>query len=84
MQKNPNKTKKNRTNFERINCERFKIFILQVSMPKRNKNGSGKNKDETDISALEAVLTQAILHEVKVKQMEKPKLVQIVIYESSV
>jgi potassium channel subfamily K protein len=51
-------------------------------MPKRHKDGTDKKAD--DIAALEAVLTQAILHEVKVKQMEKPKLVQIVIYESSV
>ena len=49
-------------------------------MPKRDKkekNGDG------DVDTLEA-LTKAILREVKVKQIEKPKLVQIIIYESSV
>jgi hypothetical protein len=42
-----------------------------------------KKDDENDIDALEA-LTKAILEEVKIKQMEKPQLVQIIIYESSV
>lgn len=49
------------------------------------KKGDKKDKknDENDVDTLEA-LTKAILREVKVKQIEKPKLVQIIIYESSV
>lgn len=47
------------------------------------RGGKHDKKDEKDIDALEE-LTKAILKEVKIKQMEKPKLVQIIIYESSV
>lgn len=46
---------------------------------KTNDNEQGDNEMDT----LEA-LTKAILREVKVKQIEKPKLIQIIIYESSV
>jgi potassium channel subfamily K, invertebrate len=64
--------------------EKLKIFPpLQVSMPKRSGK---KNKDNaSDMAALEAI-TNAILQEVKANQSqpEKPKIVQIVIYESSV
>jgi potassium channel subfamily K, invertebrate len=52
-------------------------------MPKRSGK---KNKDNaSDMAALEAI-TNAILQEVKANQSqpEKPKIVQIVIYESSV
>ena len=44
---------------------------------------SDKKDDDKDIDALEA-LTKAILQEVKIKKKKKPKLVQIIIYESSV
>jgi potassium channel subfamily K, invertebrate len=50
-------------------------------MSKRGKND--KKGEQEDIDALEEI-TKAILKEVKIKQMEKPKLVQIIIYESSV
>jgi hypothetical protein len=43
----------------------------------------GKKDEQKEAEALEA-LTKAILQEVKIKQMEKPRLVQIIIYESSV
>jgi potassium channel subfamily K, invertebrate len=52
-------------------------------MPRRSGK---KNKErDSDMAALEAI-TNAILQEVKVAQAapEKPKIVQIVIYESSV
>lgn len=49
-------------------------------MPKRDKKDK---KEGDDMDTLEA-LTKAILREVKVKQIEKPKLIQIIIYESSV
>lgn len=50
-------------------------------MPKRGNKGNKKGgPDDLDIEAL----TKAILKEVKIKQMEKPQLVQIIIYESSV
>lgn len=50
-----------------------------------NKRGlkNDKSEDDKEIDTLEA-LTKAILQEVKIKQMEQPKLVQIIIYESSV
>lgn len=51
-------------------------------MPKRDKKDK-KSDGDNDMDTLEA-LTKAILREVKVKQIEKPKLVQIIIYESSV
>lgn len=51
-------------------------------MSKRG-NKSDKKDGENDMDTLEA-LTKAILQEVKIKQMEKPQLVQIIIYESSV
>lgn len=51
-------------------------------MPKRDKKDK-KGALENDMDTLEA-LTKAILREVKVKQIEKPRLVQIIIYESSV
>jgi len=57
------------------------INCLQVSMPKRNKDN--KKGEQNDMDALEAI-TKAILQEVKVKQLSKPQLVQIIIYESSV
>lgn len=50
-------------------------------MPKRDKKDKKGSGDDMD--TLEA-LTKAILREVKVKQIEKPKLIQIIIYESSV
>lgn len=49
-------------------------------MPKWN---SKKNHHSPDIAALEAI-TNAILKEVKEAQNNKPKVLQIVIYESSV
>lgn len=53
-------------------------------MPKRDKKDKkSSSDDENEMDTLEA-LTKAILREVKVKQIEKPKLVQIIIYESSV
>jgi hypothetical protein len=52
-------------------------------MNKRRGSRGDKKEDDKDIDTLEA-LTKAILQEVKIKQMEKPKLVQIIIYESSV
>ncbi|XP_037941949.1 TWiK family of potassium channels protein 9-like [Teleopsis dalmanni] len=55
--------------------------ILTVSMPKWNS--SKKNEHNSDIAALEAI-TNAILKEVKEAQNNKPKVLQIVIYESSV
>lgn len=51
-------------------------------MPKRDKKDK-KGDGDDDMDTLEA-LTKAILREVKVKQIEKPKLIQIIIYESSV
>ncbi|KAH8238210.1 hypothetical protein KR032_001218 [Drosophila birchii] len=54
---------------------------LQVSMPKWNSNK--KSDHSPDIAALEAI-TNAILKEVKEAQNNKPKVLQIVIYESSV
>jgi hypothetical protein len=51
-------------------------------MPKRDKKDK-KGGDTDEMDTLEA-LTKAILREVKVKQIEKPQLVQIIIYESSV
>ncbi|XP_017085077.1 TWiK family of potassium channels protein 7 isoform X2 [Drosophila eugracilis] len=54
--------------------------VLTVSMPKWN---SKKNEHSPDIAALEAI-TNAILKEVKEAQNNKPKVLQIVIYESSV
>ncbi|XP_036676428.2 TWiK family of potassium channels protein 7 [Drosophila suzukii] len=54
--------------------------VLTVSMPKWN---SKKNDHSPDIAALEAI-TNAILKEVKEAQNNKPKVLQIVIYESSV
>lgn len=51
-------------------------------MPKRDKKDKKGGVDD-DMDTLEA-LTKAILREVKVKQIEKPKLIQIIIYESSV
>lgn len=52
-------------------------------MPKRDKKDKKTGDEDNDMDTLEA-LTKAILREVKVKQIEKPKLVQIIIYESSV
>lgn len=52
-------------------------------MPKRDKKDKKTGEDGDDMDTLEA-LTKAILREVKVKQIEKPRLVQIIIYESSV
>jgi hypothetical protein len=57
------------------------LILHQYSLPKRDKKDKKSNSDEED--ELEA-LTKAILREVKVKQIEKPRLVQIIIYESSV
>lgn len=49
-------------------------------MPKRGqKDGTGKKGD----NEMEAIM-EAILQEVKIKQMEKPRQIQIIIYESSV
>uniref|UniRef100_A0A1I8P8D3 Uncharacterized protein n=1 Tax=Stomoxys calcitrans TaxID=35570 RepID=A0A1I8P8D3_STOCA len=53
----------------------------EVSMPKWNM--SRKDPNNADIAALEAI-TNAILKEVKEAQNNKPKVLQIVIYESSV
>ncbi|KAH8375751.1 hypothetical protein KR200_002026 [Drosophila serrata] len=58
-----------------------KSKIPQVSMPKWNSNK--KSDHSPDIAALEAI-TNAILKEVKEAQNNKPKVLQIVIYESSV
>lgn len=46
---------------------------------KNNKN----KKEQEEIDALEA-MTKEILKKVSVKHMQKPQLVQIIIYESSV
>lgn len=57
-----------------------------VSMPRRFGHGANEKKSrEEEMAALEA-LTQAILQEVKdaTQQKEQAKVVQIVIYESSV
>ncbi|XP_053947572.1 TWiK family of potassium channels protein 7-like [Anastrepha ludens] len=55
--------------------------VLTVSMPKWN---TGAKKDpSTDIAALEAI-TNALLKEVKEAQENKPKVLKIVIYETSV
>lgn len=52
-------------------------------MPRRG-GGSDKKRDEQEMAALQAI-TNAILREVKeATQKEHPKIVQIVIYESSV
>lgn len=51
-------------------------------MPSRRGGGSGdKKQQEQDMAALQAILTNAIISQV---QKEPAKLVQIVIYESSV
>ncbi|XP_055842722.1 TWiK family of potassium channels protein 9 [Episyrphus balteatus] len=55
--------------------------VLTVSMPKWNS--SKKSTQEQEIAALEAI-TNAILKEVKEAQNNKPKVLQIVIYETSV
>ncbi|XP_055913542.1 TWiK family of potassium channels protein 9 isoform X2 [Eupeodes corollae] len=55
--------------------------VLTVSMPKWNS--SKKTTQEQEIAALEAI-TNAILKEVKEAQNNKPKVLQIVIYETSV
>ncbi|XP_067641641.1 TWiK family of potassium channels protein 7 isoform X1 [Eurosta solidaginis] len=55
--------------------------VLTVSMPKWN---TGSKKDpNADIAALEAI-TNALLREVKEAQENQPKVLKIVIYESSV
>ncbi|XP_036231959.1 TWiK family of potassium channels protein 7 [Bactrocera oleae] len=54
--------------------------VLTVSMPKWN---TGTKKDNADIAALEAI-TNALLKEVKEAQENKPKVLKIVIYETSV
>ncbi|XP_004529768.1 TWiK family of potassium channels protein 7 [Ceratitis capitata] len=54
--------------------------VLTVSMPKWNTSGK---KDNADIAALEAI-TNALLKEVKEAQENKPKVLKIVIYETSV
>ncbi|XP_049311384.1 TWiK family of potassium channels protein 7 isoform X2 [Bactrocera dorsalis] len=54
--------------------------LLPVSMPKWN---TGTKKDNADIAALEAI-TNALLKEVKEAQENKPKVLKIVIYETSV
>lgn len=45
----------------------------------RNKKG----KTAKDVDPIEE-LTKAILKEVKIKMIEKPRLIQIIIYETSV
>lgn len=52
--------------------------VLTVSMPRRGKKGG---HDEVDALA---AITNAILEEVKQANRDKPKVLQIVIYESSV
>ena len=52
-------------------------------MPKKNRDGNDKQDGQTDLDALEAI-TKAILNEVNIKQKAEPKLLQIVIYETSV
>lgn len=52
----------------------------KVTMPKWN---TGTKKDNADIAALEAI-TNALLREVKEVQENKPKVLKIVIYETSV
>ena len=59
------------------------LIFVQVSLSRRDKKDKKSTEDENDVDSLEA-LTKAILREVKVKQFQKPKLVQIIIYESSV
>lgn len=56
--------------------------VLTVSMPKRQGGKKGAHEDP-GMAALEAI-TNAILEEVKQANKDKPKIVQIVIYESSV
>lgn len=60
----------------------LRIFLLKISMNKRRGSKSDKKEDDKDLDIEK--LTKAILQEVKIKQMEQPKLVQIIIYESSV
>ncbi|XP_036320190.1 TWiK family of potassium channels protein 7 [Rhagoletis pomonella] len=55
--------------------------VLTVSMPKWNTGG--KKDPNSDIAALEAI-TNALLKEVKEAQENKPKVLKIVIYETSV
>ncbi|CAO1376216.1 unnamed protein product [Diamesa serratosioi] len=58
----------------------LRSLLTVVSMPKRGqKDGAGKKGD----NEMEAIM-EAILQEVKIKQMEKPRQIQIIIYESSV
>ncbi|CRK90411.1 CLUMA_CG004127, isoform A [Clunio marinus] len=64
-----------------IDVNDLRSILSVVSMPKRDKKD--KKNSEGEVDTLEE-LTKAILREVKVKQIEKPKLVQIIIYESSV
>lgn len=58
--------------------------MFKVSMPHRR--GGNKKQDEQQIAAL-AAITNAFLQEVKEAaktQPEQPKVMQIIIYESSV
>lgn len=66
-----------------IDVNDLRSILSVVSMSKRT-NKDQKKDDKDDIDATLSMLTKAILQEVKIKQMEKPKLVQIIIYESSV
>uniref|UniRef100_T1GUJ1 Potassium channel domain-containing protein n=1 Tax=Megaselia scalaris TaxID=36166 RepID=T1GUJ1_MEGSC len=54
--------------------------VLTVSMPKWNTSSGNKKKD---MAALEAI-TNAILKDINENQQQKQKIVQIIIYESSV
>lgn len=56
------------------------ISNLKVSMPKWNTSSGNKKKD---MAALEAI-TNAILKDINESQQQKQRIVQIIIYESSV
>lgn len=58
--------------------------VLTVSMPhRRNGTSNDKKQQEQEIAAL-AAITNAFLQEVKEATKEQPKVMQIIIYESSV
>ncbi|KAG5668279.1 hypothetical protein PVAND_016226 [Polypedilum vanderplanki] len=63
-----------------IDVNDLRSILSVVSM---SKKGNKKGSDNSDSDPIEA-LTKEILQKVKIKQMEKPQLVQIIIYESSV
>lgn len=59
------------------------VSALQKVLTINKKGGSKKGAEDAGMAALEAI-TNAILEEVKHANKDKPKVLQIVIYESSV